>query len=165
MIFELLLLPAIGQPTASDWISFAAFASALVTLVLTILRDRYNAIVRVKPVLTFLYNSAAGWRIQNIGSGPALNITVAKMDPSQGRPVWHDHVRVPPLPIDGTFLIHWDAHNNSDRFGATYEDTWSRKYTTVCARDLNRVQTGWHLGTFKENEITAEWKLRTQKSS
>lgn len=124
-------------------------------------KGRYDQITSIKPALVFVYD-AGGWVIQNVGAGPALNIIVAKKElGKEGRPDrWIEPVRIPPMKRDGSFALHWDPHNNTYGLGATYEDMWSRPYTTTCGRDLNRIRSGLHLGEWKESTIQAEWALR-----
>jgi len=132
------------------------------SLAFTVFKGRYDQIVGVKPALVFVFEHESGWQIQNIGAGPALNIVVAKkeggIDSATGN--WILPVRVPPLKKDGTFSLHWDPHNNTHGFGATYEDMWSRSYTTTCGRDLNVIRRGLRLRTWNNSEITAEWAMR-----
>ena len=117
-------------------VSIGSLAVALGSLAFTVFKGRYDQLVGVKPALVFVY-SESGWEIQNIGAGPALNIIFAKSDPRVPH-VWKEPVRIPPLKKDGTYLIHWDPRNNSERFGAQYEDMWSRKYTTTVLEILTK---------------------------
>lgn len=142
-------------------IALAALVVSVGSFAFSVLKGRYDQIVGVKPALVFVYGAKNGWELHNIGAGPALNIVVAQLDPRSEPRFWKRPIRIPPLKKDGTFEIHWDPKNNTERFGAIYEDMWSRKYTTVCQRDLNRIRRGWHLGMWKEDEITAEWSLRS----
>jgi hypothetical protein len=115
--------------------SFSAIV-ALSTFAFTMYKGRYDQIVAVKPILVFVYDGETGWAIQNIGAGPALNIIVAKKEGGINSPtgVWLAPVRIPPMKKDGSFPLHWDSHNNTHGFGATYQDTWERFYTTTCGR-------------------------------
>jgi hypothetical protein len=128
----------------------------------TIFKGRYDQITGIKPALVFVYDYKSGWQIENIGSGPALNIVVAQKTGglrSSARG-WIEPVRIPPLKKDGALSIHWDPHNNTDGLGEIYEDMWARPYTTTCGRDQNTIRRGRHLSTWDEPQIKAEWTLR-----
>jgi hypothetical protein len=85
------------------------------------------------------------------------------MNVTEDTHIWRQPTRIPPLRKDGSFVIHWNPQTNIDRFGATYEDMWGRRYTTICKKDLNEIQRGWHLSTWHEGDITAEWTRRRKK--
>lgn len=140
-------------------VAILALVISLFSFLFAFWKGRYDQITTVRPALVFVYD-AEGWVIQNVGTGPALNILVAKKELGKGgRPArWIDPVRIPPLKRDGSFALH----NNTHGLGATYEDMWSRPYTTTCGRDLNRIRRGLHLGNWEESTIHAEWSLRTR---
>jgi hypothetical protein len=113
--------------------------------------------------LVFVYDGNSGWQIQNIGAGLALNIIIAKKDggsTNSSAGDWINPVRIPPLKKDGAFPLHWDPQTNPDSLGATYEDMWGRKYTTICRRDLNLIESRHRLREWTEGEVKAEWTLR-----
>jgi hypothetical protein len=144
-----------------DVISLFALCISGAAVAFAIFKGRYDQIVGVKPALVFVYTEI-GWQIQNIGSGPALNIIIGKKEEgiasSNGQ--WSQPVRIPPLKKDAAFHLHWDPESNSYGLGATYEDMWGRRYTTTCGNDLNRIRRGRHLTVWLEKQIVAEWKLR-----
>jgi hypothetical protein len=142
-------------------VSIMALFVSMGSLVFTIWKGRYDQVTGVRPTLVFAYNDVTGWELQNIGSGPALNIVIALkehgVDSKSGK--WTKPVRIPPMKKDGSFHLHWDPFNNTHGLGATYEDMWERPYTTTCGRDLNQIRRGRYLA-WQESEIKAEWALR-----
>jgi hypothetical protein len=153
-------LVAMFQPTLI--LPVFALIVSVASLAFTIFKGRYDQITGVKPALVFVYDHESGWHVQNIGAGPALNIVIAKKESGVNSKAgaWIEPVRIPPLKKDGDFSIHWDPQTNVHGLGATYEDMWRRHYTTTCGRDLNAIRRGSCLAKWKEEEITADWKLR-----
>lgn len=149
-------------PKFEDSAAIIALIISIISLFFAIYKGRYDQITGVKPALVFVYDHEEGWQVQNIGSGPALNIVVAKKEGGvrsrSGN--WIEPIRIPPLKKDGEFKIHWDAHNNTHGFGATYDDVWGRPYTTTCGCDLNIIRRGRRLKKWEEKEILAEWSVR-----
>lgn len=142
---------------------------AIVALVFSILAYRVNAVLARQPVLVFVYESATGWALQNVGSGAAMDVTVL-----QGkRPIpeireslslrqqidqedWFNPVRLPPLAKDGKFDLAYLNHVNDTALGVTYRDTDGRKYTTKCSRELNEFFREEPL-KFPNEPITPHW--------
>lgn len=145
-----------------DGFAALAFVVSIVSLSFAIFKGRYDQITGVKPALVFVFDHEVGWEIQNIGSGPALNIIIAKKEGGIISPTvdWMQPVRVPPLKKDGKFGLHWDPENNTDGLGSTYEDMWGRKYTTTCGDDLNVIRRGTRIKGWKNSDIQREWALR-----
>jgi len=143
-------------------ISILGIVIAFLGAAYAMFKGRYDQITGVKPALVFVYDRKSGWQLQNIGSGPALSIVVAKKEgglrSKSGQ--WIQPVRVPPLKKDGSFSLHWMSHDNDHGFGATYEDMWGRRYTSTCGRDLNTIRRGHRLPAWPESKITAEWALQ-----
>jgi hypothetical protein len=118
------------------------------------------------PVLVFVYDSAQGWLLRNVGNGPALNIEVAqKVVRGEEAGCWVKPVRVPPVGRDKEILLSWLGHYNLDGLGAVYEDFLSadqgagaRAYTVTCGNDRNAIKPGRHLPEWSESEIVPEWR-------
>jgi hypothetical protein len=60
-----------------DVLAALAFVISVGSLAFSVFKGRYDQIVGIKPALVFVYDDKSGWQIQNIGSGPAINIVVA----------------------------------------------------------------------------------------
>jgi hypothetical protein len=151
----------------TDLVPALALLVSLCALVFTIYKGRYDQRVSVKPVLVFVYDRADGWTVQNIGSGPALNVIVATHEAvadEKSFHCWMNPTRIAPLKKDGGFNLHWIGHDNVRALGATCEDIWDRPYSTTCAKDLNRVKPG-RIRRWAEGEIVQEWTLRRKDES
>lgn len=150
------------MPESKDLIAALALLVSVCSFTFAAFKGRYDLYIGIKPALVFVYGHESGWQVQNIGAGPALNIVIGKKEgglaSSRGR--WTEPVRIPPLKKDGSFPLHWDPENNTHGLGATYEDMWGRRYTTLCGRDLNTIHRGSHLRKWGEDEIQAEWHFR-----
>jgi hypothetical protein len=85
----------------------------------------------IRPVLVFVCEVRDEvWRVQNVGTGPALDVVVAEKDREE-QP-WARFMRVPPLPKDGEVRLR-----SAPRFFAvTYHDAENNAYSN----DLHRIQ-------------------------
>ena len=135
-----------------DGVALLALVISVVALIFTIYKGRYDQIMGVKPALMFVYGDSFGWELQNIGTGPALNIIGAIKESKDGK--WDRPVQVPPLKKDGTLPFPLSvAFSDAHGFGVTYEDMWGRRYTTTCIADLNVIRSGLHLRKWKLGEV------------
>jgi len=141
--------------------SMGALVISLCSLVYTVMNNSRDQIASVRPAIVFVYSGDSGWQIQNIGSGPALNVIISQNEGSSEANTgnWVKPVRIPPLKKDGFFSLHWMPFSNVRRLGATYDDMWGRPYTTTCESDLNKIQSGRHLKAWDEREVVADWKM------
>jgi hypothetical protein len=96
------------------------------------------------PVLVFV-NQGAGWGIQNIGNGPALNIVVAKKYRDKNGE-WDLPTRIPPIAKDAGYSIA-DWIGPANVLGAQYQDTMDvdkfgrgRSYLTECADNVSVIK-------------------------
>jgi hypothetical protein len=105
-------------------------------------------------VLVFVYDQKKGWRVRNIGKGPALDIVVAS---KRVRAEWFDPVRIPPLADGDEFDLSWCRHANDVGLGAAYLDTAGAPYFSQCGNDLSTTQPGRVLPIWKESEIRRHW--------
>lgn len=136
-------------------------AIACIVSALSYINSRRVERTNIRPTLVFVFDGAAGWRLENIGSGPAVNILVAEGNSRSipDSPNWESPVRVPPLGQKGAHALHWNRFTNADQLGATYSDILGRQYTTKCDRDENKLDKGNALPKWSENQIVASWKL------
>jgi hypothetical protein len=86
----------------------SGFIVALGAAAFAIFKGRCDQVVGVKPALVFVYDPTAGWQVQNIGSGPAMNIVLAQAGRADDYKHWTSPIRIPPLKKDGLFGMHWD---------------------------------------------------------
>ncbi len=115
---------------------------------------RRASILARKPVLAFEYDGNRGWVLNNVGSGPALNVVVAQ---KKVKGEWFNPVRIPPLAKDGEFVLGWLGHVNTTGLGATYTDSEDFPYTATCGNDLSRVGEGVLFGPWDEAQIGRHW--------
>lgn len=85
----------------------------------------------MRPVLVFIVGrEKEGWRLENVGNGPALNVHLAKRNNRAECFGRCDNIqRISPLPANGTHFIGFDA---PVEFGCWYEDFEGRTYETTC---------------------------------
>lgn len=137
----------------SDWISIFALAFSIVSFILVFRSNTISRKSALRPVLVFVADSS--WHLQNIGKGPALNITVAKRKDSG---VWYDPVRVPPMSENGDLELIWWGLNDANEVGVTYEDFQGNVYTSTCKNDLSQTFGDRRLPVWKEEEVQRHWR-------
>jgi hypothetical protein len=128
-------------------ISFTALLVAVVSFVLTYLLNRQGAVTSKQPIIVFEFDPQVGWRIRNIGKGPALNLVVSVRGKESK---WSYPVSVPSL-RDGTdFTLAWIGMLNTWMLGATYSDFEGRPYTTISQHDGVKIEPGHVLSNYEE---------------
>ena len=149
------------MPNPEQSVAILALLVSLASLAYAFSKGQYDQLTSVRPALIFVYEHGTGWMVHNVGNGPAMNIVVAQRErgAAEDGAGWAAPVRIPPLKRDGYFPLHWTAHTNLHALGATYQDMWGRPYTSICARDLNRITRGYRLRQWDESDIVAEWKF------
>lgn len=135
-------------------ISSVAVLVSVTALVISLFTTRRAAIAGRRPVLVFDYDSDIGWRVRNIGSGPALNVVVAQKQVGGG---WFNPVRIPPLATDAEFILRWCLHVNDTGLGAIYSDVGNLPYTSTCGNDLSITRSGHSFPKWSEQEIGRHW--------
>lgn len=136
-------------------ISILALVMAFVSTIASIYFSYINLQTSVLPTLVLVYGEDSRWEIQNVGNGPALNITVAHQ--SHDSDSWEAPTRLYPLPKNGVVLIPWVGHN-PDKIGVTYIDVHNNEYTSITDEDLTRVHKGRYLPIWKRVEIKRIWQ-------
>ena|SRR5215210_7565315 len=153
------------KPSLEIWISIGALVVSLISFAVSFWQRREADITGVKPALAFVFDNKAGWRLQNIGNGPALNVVVAEKHSEDG---WFNPVRIPPIAKGDEFALHWIAPDNSNGLGATYTDIQDRPYTSTSGNDYSRIIAGHELPAtitpeqhikFKERNIRPHYLL------
>lgn len=90
----------------------------------------------VKPLLVFVRCDDGIWRIENIGSGPALNITVY----DGTRNDWTEAKQYYPVPAGSRSEL--PALSHGIRLGAAYEDAHGTEYNSICEYYYTRITKG-----------------------
>jgi hypothetical protein len=146
-------------------LSVLAVVISVISFDFSFWQRRQADITGVQPALVFVFDNKVGWRLENIGNGPALNVIVAKKRP-YGE--WFEPVRVPPLAKDADLQLHWIPINDENGLGATYNDIRNRAYTTTTGADYSRIIDGHELperivapahSKFEDREIGVYWAL------
>ena len=138
----------------TTWLSVAALIISGISLAVSYWHNRRSAIVGIEPVLVFVYDRGTGWTLQNVGNGPALNVTVAQKEVGGE---WFNPVRVPPISKDGAFVCRWLGHVNTTGMGVPYTDFEGRPYSSIAGNDLSRVFKERKLPVWEEPEIGKHW--------
>jgi hypothetical protein len=136
------------------WVSLWAFIISILALLISWYTSQRSAVSGRRPVLVFVYDTEKGWRVRNIGNGPALDIVIAK---KRIGGAWFDPVRIPPLPADGEFALTWCRFVNDVGLGATYFDIAAMPYSSKCGNDLSVTEPGRMLPAWKEENIRRHW--------
>lgn len=131
-----------------------AFILSLVSFALSFWQTLRSFRSRIVPVLSIEYDGDTGWRIHNIGNGPALNVVVAQKNPSGS---WFNPVRIPPMAKGSVFLLKWLGHVNTTGIGSTYEDHKGKSYTSTCGNDLVAIYQGRKLPKWSEGAVGRHW--------
>jgi hypothetical protein len=141
-------------PQGLQHLSVMALVVSVISLVASSLLSMRTLRANIKPVVAVVYDGERGWIINNVGNGPALNIVVCQQ--LTGRR-WVHPVRVPPMPVQGTFRLLWLENDNVHAIGVGYEDLHGKKYSSICANDLTTVRKGSGFPRWGENEIGRHW--------
>jgi hypothetical protein len=137
-----------------DSIAVSAFIVSLTALLVNYLGAQRRDVLGIRPVLVFEYQES-GWRVHNIGSGPAMDIIFTRLS---GIEV-HDNVRLPALAKDADFRLHFARHDNVHRFAATYRDLEGRPYTSQSAKDVSVAGKGFLVPRPAEANLIQWWRL------
>src|SRR4030095_6409514 len=119
--------------------------------VIAILVARRAVTRSVRPVLVFVCEVRDKvWCIQNVGTGPALDILVAEKDRDEH--AGSRFRRVPPLSKNGKIQLR-----SAPRFLAvTYHDAENHAYSTICSGYRNRLQKGHVFDEPDQNQIALD---------
>jgi hypothetical protein len=109
------------------------FVSGL-ALAVAFLEYRFSRDNADRPVLVFSMKSSAGWGLDNVGTGPAVNLVVADLLRSGHA---NKIVNCFPLAAGGRIDVPW--LNASHELVAIYTDVHGREYTTTCGAVRNRI--------------------------
>ena len=142
------------MPSIEIWIALGAVVMSAVSLTLSYAQNRKGRLTSIRPVLVFLYDRERGWIVQNIGTGPALNLIVADAHKGQD---WSRPYRLPSLAQGDTFELSWIGHENVQKLGIDYTDFSSQQYATHAENDLSTVHDRWILPGWKEGQIGRHW--------
>ena len=105
----------------------------------------------LRPVLVFVCEVRDKvWCVQNVGTGPALDVLVAEKD--RDEQPWARFMRVPPLPKDAKIRLR----SAPSFLAVTYHDAENNAYSTICTGYRNRLQKGHVFDRPDENQIALD---------
>jgi hypothetical protein len=111
----------------------------------------------LRPVLVFVCEVRDEvWRVQNVGTGPALDVLVAEKD--RDEQPWARFKRLPPLPKDGEIRLR----SAPNFLAVTYNDAENNAYSTICTGYRNRLQKGHVFDEPDGNQIALDSYERPQ---
>jgi hypothetical protein len=102
-------------------VSLSALSASVAALRIAIVASRRQR----RPVLVFEYSQESGWSVRNVGSGPALNVMVARRS-STGN--WDQAVRLPAAAANAAIPLGWLMVSAGDEIVAEYSDYESQLY-------------------------------------
>jgi hypothetical protein len=140
-------------------IEILALIPVLVSVIAIIVANR--AVTRsLRPVLVFVCEVRDKvWCVQNVGTGPALDVLVAEKD--RNEQPWARFKRLPPLPKDGKIQLR----SAPSFFAVTYHDAENHAYSTICSGYRNRLQKGHVFDKPDENQTTIYPPLPTDSNT
>jgi hypothetical protein len=146
-------------------LSIVALVVSILTFALNFRAGRLAERRGRMPVLVFEWQSN-GWVLNNVGSGPALNVIVAqgKGDPPRKgillqrgvHEPWFNPVQLPPLARDAQYPLSWIAEESG--LGATYADALGATYTAKCGNDRSITFDGVHIPVWQDG-VRPHWQL------
>jgi hypothetical protein len=150
-----------GRPPVKlkETVPFAALAVSIVAVFISYTSRYRQDTLAIRPVLVFEYQSG-GWRIHNVGAGPAMDVIFSRLRGSQV----HEHVRLPALAKDAHFVLHFAKKDNVHRFSATYRDIDGRPYTSQSERDVSVAVKGFVTPRPSQGDLIPWWQLPERDS-
>lgn len=136
-------------------IAIAALVISIIATFASIYFSRVSLKTDVLPVLVFVWDQGQGWRLRNVGNGPALNVVVASK--CRTSPGWEHPTRLYPL-SEGEEVRLAYVGPDADWLGVAYSDAHNRYYTSICDEDLSVVHSGRKLPKWKKTEIRRIWE-------
>ncbi len=132
---------------AIDWaVAVNTVATAVIALATILIWKSNKLATRIAaggtmPILNFRVDrkEPPAWIIENIGKGVALNVWIAheKLNGKVDEPV-RDYNALRP---ERWYRIIWK--DKPFKFVAQYTGVYEKRYTCVCARNVNNVLNGW----------------------
>src|SRR5215813_10171172 len=140
-------------------IDILALIPVLVSVIAIFVANR--AVTRsLRPVLVFVCEVRDKvWWVQNVGTGPALDILVAEKD--RDEQPWARFKRMPPLPKDGKIRLR----SAPSFLAVTYHDAEDNAYSTICSGYRNRLKKGRVFDRPDEDQIDIYPHLTMDSSS
>lgn len=114
---------------AAEWFSISVSTFAIVVSLAVFLRQLREA---QRPVLVFTRTGKAYWRIDNVGTGPAIEVRVLTGNETG----WHNQVVCAPIAAGESLEAKWI---HGWQLGCNYTDVFKGRYHTRCQNYRNTV--------------------------
>ena len=138
-------------------VSITALIVAVSSAIATVYISRTEIDLGVKPVSVMEFDNSRGWRIRNIGNGPAMNILVTYKNNKET--IWRRQMRVYPLAKDDEVPLceKWIGYSPSI-INVTYNDSNNKPYTSTTEYDLTKTDRGYDVPGKKQAGVDQYWK-------
>ena len=148
------------QEVLKLWLPIVAIVFSVVSFSLSFWQTLQGAQSRIRPVLVFVWDKN-GWNIQNVGSGPAINVVSFRSENTED---WIKPVLLPPLSAGSSHHLHWLGKCNVRALAATYTDFESREYTTETWDDKQDFSNGRVIQRLDSSPIKPWWSMPLPES-
>lgn len=123
--------------TVNDWIASVSVFVSCLALAISYIAYRGTLRAAIKPVLIFSMSTDVRWQVQNVGTGPAINVMVVdRHDDGSTDSAANCH----PLAAGAHHDLPWLKAGHE--LIAIYRDTFGTTFTTVCKVNTNTVRAG-----------------------
>lgn len=120
--------------STTDFIAIASTVISLIAVVLSYYSLHRTLRASSKPALVFSMTSTFRWRLDNVGTGPAINLTVGdKSSDSNFVSITNCYPLAPGECLD----LGWI--NGAYELAAVYTDVYGNSFTTICKGNRNRI--------------------------
>ncbi|HWM89666.1 MAG TPA: YARHG domain-containing protein [Thermoanaerobaculia bacterium] len=135
--------------------AMAALASALTSvfaIALAYYTFQHTLRAAVRPVLVFTLTPDLIWQVQNVGTGPAITVTIGDKWLGQD---WGTVVTCHAMAPQAVKLLPW-IHEGAE-IAAVYSDIFNQFHTTRCVKGRNETLRGNRFGNWTPKRT--EWEL------
>jgi hypothetical protein len=144
--------PVTGSTILSAVAAGVSAVTSVIAIALTYHAFRNTIRAAARPVLVFNLTSDIVWQVKNVGTGPAIAVTIGdKWLNSE----WSTVVRCHALGAGDSAALPW-VHEGAE-LAVVYKDVFNKYYTTNCTDGFNEAVRG---NKFKKWQPTStEWEL------
>lgn len=121
----------------TDLIAILSVGISLIAVVFSYYSFRRTLHASTKPVLIFSMTSTFRWRLDNVGTGPAINLTVGDRSSDYS---FVSITNCYPLAAGERLDLLWIK--GAYELAAVYTDVYGNTFTTLCNGNRNRVVSG-----------------------
>ncbi len=132
--------------SATDFIAIASVVISIIAVVFSYYSFRRNFRASSRPVLIFSMTSTFRWRLDNVGTGPAINLTVGDRSSDYS---FVSITNCYPLAVRERLDLLWIK--GAYELAAVYTDVYGNTFTTICKGNRNRVIDGNEFPAWEPN--------------